>query len=115
MKVAKTKISSADKYTPGVPVQRTINCHLNPRRSAKGGNGIVIVRHEATSRTSTIEAAVTMVQGQATNKLVPQPRPGGYAGIMFGVSVTSADVTSAATVTGYGVVVALADGKQVRS
>ena len=56
-----------------------------------------------------------MVQGQATNQLVPQPRPGGYAGIVFGVSVTSTDVTSAPTVTGYGVVVALAEGKQVMS
>ena len=54
-----------------------------------------------------------MVQGQATNQLSPQPRPGGYAGIVFGVSVTSADVLSSPTVTGYGVVVALAEGKQV--
>ena len=56
-----------------------------------------------------------MVQGQATNQLSPQPRPGGYAGIVFGASVTSADVLSSPTVAGYGVVVALAEGKQVGS
>ena len=57
-------------------------------------------------------AAVTLVEGQNTPKPQPTPVEGGFAGVVFGATGTSATRGFPATVKGYAAVVCLYEGKQ---